>query len=126
MSASDPASEAALCHLRSADPVLARLIAAGRPIAPAAHEDLYLGLLRAIVSQQISTKAAAAIWRKFQRLFGPEGYPEPVGPAGVFRRRTAHGRSFAPESQLPARHRRLLSPGPPRPRPTSASFPKKN
>ncbi|WP_317196770.1 DNA-3-methyladenine glycosylase family protein [Hymenobacter piscis] len=72
------ALEAALRHLRAADPVLARLIAAGRPIAPAAHEDLYLGLLRAIVSQQISTKAAAAIWRRFQALFGPEGYPEPA------------------------------------------------
>ncbi|SES99960.1 DNA-3-methyladenine glycosylase family protein [Hymenobacter actinosclerus] len=73
-----PATEAALRHLRATDPVLARLIDAGRPIAPAAHEDLYLGLLRAIVSQQISTKAAAAIWRKFQALFGPEGYPEPA------------------------------------------------
>ncbi|RFP63451.1 DNA-3-methyladenine glycosylase 2 family protein [Hymenobacter lapidiphilus] len=74
----NPAPEAALHHLRAADPVLALLIDAGQPIAPAAHEDLYLGLLRAIVSQQISTKAAAAIWRKFQGLFGPEGYPEPA------------------------------------------------
>ncbi|SDX95236.1 DNA-3-methyladenine glycosylase family protein [Hymenobacter psychrophilus] len=73
-----PSPEAALRYLCAADPVLARLIDAGRPIAPAAHEDLYLGLLRAIVSQQISTKAAAAIWRKFQALFGPEGYPEPA------------------------------------------------
>ncbi|NVO85346.1 DNA-3-methyladenine glycosylase family protein [Hymenobacter terrestris] len=72
------ASEAAVQHLRTADPVLSRLIDAGQPIDPAAHEDLYLGLLRAIVGQQISTKAAAAIWRKFQALFGPEGYPEPV------------------------------------------------
>ena len=75
---SNPETEAALRHLRAADPVLARLIDAGQPIAPTAHEDLYLGLLRAIISQQISTKAAAAIWRKFKALFGPEGYPEPV------------------------------------------------
>ena len=68
---------AARAHLTAADPVLARVIAAGRPIAPRPHEDLYLALLRAIVSQQISTKAAAAIWKRFQALFPPEGYPEP-------------------------------------------------
>ncbi len=66
----------ALAHL-SADPVLARLIATGPAIVPRPHEDLYLALLRAIVSQQISTKAAAAIWQRFQSRFPPEGYPEP-------------------------------------------------
>ena len=71
------AYESAIEHLVDADPVMARLIAAGRPIVPRPHEDLYLALLRAIVSQQISTKAAAAIWRRFQALFPPEGYPEP-------------------------------------------------
>ncbi len=107
MSAPGPSSpsEAALRHLRAADPVLARLLAAGRPIAPAAHEDLYLGLLRAIVSQQISTKAAAAIWRKFQSLFGPEGYPEPVAllafsdeelrAAGLSRQKAGYLRAIA-------------------------------
>ena len=69
---------AALAHLRQADPVLARAIAAvPGPVSPAAHEDLYLALLRAIVSQQISTKAAAAIWKRFAALFRPDGYPEP-------------------------------------------------
>ena len=29
------------------------------------------------MSQQISTKAAAAIWKRLQALFPPEGYPEP-------------------------------------------------
>lgn len=67
----------ALRHLSATDPVLARLIATGRAIEPRAHEDLYLALLRAIVSQQISTKAAAAIWGRFTALFRPEGYPEP-------------------------------------------------
>jgi DNA-3-methyladenine glycosylase II len=69
---------AALAHLRQADPILARTIAGtAGPVRPAAHEDLYLALLRAIVSQQISTKAAAAIWRRFEALFRPDGYPEP-------------------------------------------------
>ncbi|NVO29814.1 DNA-3-methyladenine glycosylase family protein [Hymenobacter lapidiphilus] len=99
------ASEAAVQHLRTADPVLALLLDAGRPIAPAAHEDLYLGLLRAIVSQQISTKAAAAIWRKFQGFFGPEGYPEPAAllafsdeelrTAGLSRQKAGYLRAIA-------------------------------
>ena len=70
-------NQAAIAHLSAADPVLAGIIANGRDIHPRAHEDLYLALLRAIVSQQISTKAAAAIWKRFQSLFPPEGYPEP-------------------------------------------------
>jgi len=69
--------EAAIQHLAAADPLLGKLIANGREIHPRPHEDLYLALLRAIVSQQISTKAAAAIWQRFQALFPPEGYPEP-------------------------------------------------
>jgi len=70
-------NQAAIAHLSAADPLLGSLIARGRDIAPRPHEDLYLALLRAIVSQQISTKAAAAIWKRFQALFPPEGYPEP-------------------------------------------------
>ena len=70
-------NQAAIAHLSAADPVLGQLIANGRDIHPRPHEDLYLALLRAIVSQQISTKAAAAIWKRFQSLFPPEGYPEP-------------------------------------------------
>ena len=70
-------SQAAIEHLSAVDPVLGGVIANGRAIQPRPHEDLYLSLLRAIVSQQISTKAAAAIWKRFQALFPPEGYPEP-------------------------------------------------
>ncbi len=70
-------NQAAIAHLSAADPILGAIIAAGRDIHPRPHEDLYLALLRAIVSQQISTKAAAAIWKRFQALFPPEGYPEP-------------------------------------------------
>ena len=70
-------NQAAIEHLSAADPMLGAIIANGRDIPPRPHEDLYLALLRAIVSQQISTKAAAAIWKRFQSLFPPEGYPEP-------------------------------------------------
>ena len=70
-------TQAAIKHLSAADSVLGAVIAKGSEIHPRPHEDLYLALLRAIVSQQISTKAAAAIWKRFQALFPPEGYPEP-------------------------------------------------
>ncbi|TGE06539.1 DNA-3-methyladenine glycosylase family protein [Hymenobacter fodinae] len=102
-------SDQALGHLAQADPVLARLIAQGRPIQPSAHEDLYLALLRAIVSQQISTKAAAAIWRKVQALFPPDGYPEPAAlllltdedlrAAGISRQKAGYLRAIADFAQ---------------------------
>ena len=38
--------------------------------------DLYVSLMRAIVSQQLSVKAAATIWGRFLELF-KEGYPDP-------------------------------------------------
>ena len=72
------AESPALTHLAAADPVLARLIAAGfaAQITPTAHEDLYLELLDAIISQQFSVKAAATISARFTALF-PRDYPAP-------------------------------------------------
>jgi DNA-3-methyladenine glycosylase II len=69
-------SDAALAHLRAADPVLARLIDAYGP--PAASRDPsrpppgdhYAALLRSIVGQQLSTIAARAIWRRLVEHFG--------------------------------------------------------
>ena len=68
----------ALTFLAAADPVLAHLIAAGHAetLAPTAHEDLYLELLDAIIGQQLSVKAAAAISARFTALF-PHDYPAP-------------------------------------------------
>jgi DNA-3-methyladenine glycosylase II len=107
----------ALLHLSQADPVLAGIIQRGRPIQPAPHEDLYLALLRAIVAQQISTKAASAIWRKVQALFPPDGYPEPAAllimtdedlrTAGLSRQKASYMRSvadFAQRDQLDHAH----------------------
>ncbi|QNH63550.1 DNA-3-methyladenine glycosylase family protein [Hymenobacter sediminicola] len=115
-------SDKALAHLSQADPVLAGIIARGRPIQPSAHEDLYLALLRAIVSQQISTKAAAAIWRKVQALFPPDGYPEPLAlveltdedlrTAGISRQKAGYLRAiagFALRDQLDHAHLSQLS-----------------
>ena len=69
-------------HLRSVDPVIKRLIDEGGPIDPAtdrrgSRRDPYEALARAIVGQQLSTKAAGSIW---ERLVAPFGgiFPQPV------------------------------------------------
>jgi len=58
------------------DAVLAAIIAQGQPLKSAKSEDLYFKLLSAIVSQQLSTKAAATIFQRFTALY-PEAYPHP-------------------------------------------------
>ena len=62
-------------HL-SRDPILKAIIdrVTLEPILPT--DDLYFYLLRAIVFQQLSGKAAATIHRRFLDLF-PDGYPHP-------------------------------------------------
>ncbi|WP_375444676.1 DNA-3-methyladenine glycosylase family protein [uncultured Fibrella sp.] len=78
----------ALSHLQT-DPVLAQIIAETPILKPAASftdvpesDRLYLALLESIVSQQISVKAADAIFRRFRMLFSEtadaEGYPSPA------------------------------------------------
>jgi DNA-3-methyladenine glycosylase II len=62
-------------YLRSADPVLRKLIDEGGPIDPAtdrrgSRPDAYEAIARAIVGQQLSTKAAASIWGGLQDAFG--------------------------------------------------------
>ena len=62
-------------HLRSVDHVLRRLIDERGPIDPAtdrrgSRPDPYQALARAIVGQQLSTKAAGSIWARVTELFG--------------------------------------------------------
>jgi DNA-3-methyladenine glycosylase II len=100
----DSFTENALAHLRR-DPALAAVIDGCRPVEPRPHEDIYLALLKAIVSQQISTKAAAAIWKKLEALFKPDGYPEPsvlvlmsdeeLRAAGLSRQKASYLRAIA-------------------------------
>ncbi len=64
-------------HHLSQDAVLARIIDQTPAPQPAFTEwanDLYLALLESIVSQQISVKAADAIFRRFRALFA-DNYP---------------------------------------------------
>lgn len=68
-------NESALTHIAQ-DPVMARIIA--ETPAPKVFndyaDDVYLALLESIVSQQISVKAADAIFARFRALF-PDNYP---------------------------------------------------
>jgi DNA-3-methyladenine glycosylase II len=84
----DPEQQAALTHLAQ-DPVLALIIQETPFPKPAYNWDttpaadrVYLALLESIVSQQISVKAADAIFRRFRMLFSEtaeaEGYPAPA------------------------------------------------
>jgi len=68
-------SQKALQHLRR-DKVLKRVIDKVGPINTRKNNDLYFMLLKAIVSQQLSVKAADTIWNRFLDLFNGR-YPQP-------------------------------------------------
>ena len=65
--------EVAYKHIRK-DPKLKEIIKQTVKLAPSHQKDLFTSLLSAIVSQQLSTKAAATIWNRFIKLF-PEEQP---------------------------------------------------
>jgi DNA-3-methyladenine glycosylase II len=105
------ALDAALAHLRAADPVLARLLddhgapeLARDPSRPA-PDDHYGALVRSIVGQQLSVLAARSIYRRLVAFFGghtpsPEevlaAEPDEMRlAAGLSRAKTAFLRSLA-------------------------------
>ena len=69
--------------LTKRDPVIGALIKRHGPcgLADAQHEDAFVALVHAIVSQQLSTKAAATIAGRFDALF--DGRPNPSAVARV-------------------------------------------
>ena len=76
--------------LRAQDPVLATLIPKiPLPQPPLGEPDIYQALLRAVLGQQISVKAAASIWQRFRERFESAGeiLPQAVldAPDGDFR-----------------------------------------
>jgi DNA-3-methyladenine glycosylase II len=104
--ATAPEATAAIAHLRAADPVLATIIdevgpdGLGDPRAgrPAEH---YGALVRSIVGQQLSTKAARAIYgRLTDRFGGRPPTPEEVLADDPDELRTAAGLSRAKVSFL--------------------------
>jgi len=64
-----------LLHLKK-DKALKKVIERVGVIKPKKDLDLYLSLMRSIVGQQLSIKAAATIWGRFLDLF-KDGYPDP-------------------------------------------------
>lgn len=67
----------ATAHLRAADPVLARAIEAVGPWRLTLEPDLFVALVDAIISQQLSIKAAATILGRIRALGTPAAFPTP-------------------------------------------------
>jgi DNA-3-methyladenine glycosylase II len=100
--AAPAAARRAIGRLVRADPDLARIERAAGRLVWRRREAGFPGLLQAIVGQQISNQAAAAIWARVRAL---EGALEPVGllrleeavlrGAGLSRPKVAHARALA-------------------------------
>ncbi|MFT5821426.1 MAG: DNA-3-methyladenine glycosylase II [Crocinitomix sp.] len=61
--------------LKTKDATLKRIIeSVNNPVQPEPSVDIYFDLLQSIVSQQLSVKVAAIIWKRFLALFSDE-YP---------------------------------------------------
>jgi DNA-3-methyladenine glycosylase II len=85
-------TELARTHLRSADPVMRRIIAEVGPFTLRPQRDRFKMLVRSIISQQISTGAARSIRKRLEELAAPDGLtaaslgrfsPEQLRTAGV-------------------------------------------
>jgi len=88
--APSPYEKEALRHLRTVDPVLARIIADVGPYRAARRPERFQALVRAIVFQQLAGAAAQTIYQRFVASFGNSRFPT---PEAVFN---------APEAQLRA------------------------
>jgi 3-methyladenine DNA glycosylase/8-oxoguanine DNA glycosylase len=101
---------AACAHLIAADPALARIMAMSPAFAvrPARNQSIFAALLRSIVYQQLSGKAADTIHRRVLALFAPKRHPTPedllaiseeqLRAAGLSRNKTAAVRDLARHS----------------------------
>jgi DNA-3-methyladenine glycosylase II len=103
------ATPAALRKLREADPVMARLVdeharLVRRELEQERRGDAYGALLRSIVGQQLSTKAAATIYGRMIEIFGGhpptprqllEADPDAIRAAGLSRPKIAYLRDLA-------------------------------
>jgi DNA-3-methyladenine glycosylase II len=97
-----PAARAALAVLCARDPDLARIERVAGPLPWRRRPAGFPGLLQAIVGQQISNQAAAAIWRRVAAIPGaldPAGLlslpDEALRAAGLSRPKIGHARALA-------------------------------
>jgi DNA-3-methyladenine glycosylase II len=70
--------ERATVHLRAADPTLGRAIEAVGPMRLSLEPDLFVALVDAIISQQLSIKAAATILGRIRALGEDSAFPTPA------------------------------------------------
>jgi len=70
-------------HLNKTDPVLGRIISQSHPCDIKRRKNYYLALVRSIISQQLSVKAAASIYTRFDAHFGEKVAPEEVAATPV-------------------------------------------
>ena len=96
------AARAAIARLAACDPDLAGIEAAAGPLPWRRRAAGFEGLLQAIVGQQISNQAAAAIWRRLRALPGALDparlaglSDEALRAAGLSRPKVAHARALA-------------------------------
>ena len=107
MTTTGAALDAALAHLRAADPVLARMLDEqgpperwNEPSRPAPDEH-YGALVRSIVGQQLSVNAARSIYRRLVEFFGGHTpSPQEVLDADADEMRLAAGLSHAKTRSL--------------------------
>jgi DNA-3-methyladenine glycosylase II len=86
-SAKPPYWDEAIAHLARVDPVMERLVAAYPEIHLTRRSDPFTTLARAIVGQQISVKAAQAIWDRLVAASGGSGEPVRLDAARIARMR---------------------------------------
>jgi DNA-3-methyladenine glycosylase II len=87
----------ALAHLRSTDPVMGRMIEAIGPFLLKPRRNRFHTLVRAIVSQQISTAAARSILARLEAALEPDGLsPESLARLSPARMRRA---GLSPQKQ---------------------------
>ena len=75
---SDGVAERALAHLRSADPILASIIARVGDFKMQYREPVFASLVRSIVFQQLHGKAATTILNRFKEKAAGELTPESI------------------------------------------------
>ncbi|MGH7451632.1 MAG: DNA-3-methyladenine glycosylase family protein [bacterium] len=90
-------------HLSQADPVLASILARHGPCTLRPQRQYFVALAEAILSQQLSVKAAATIFKRFKEKLGGRVAPENIleltdahfRAAGVSRQKMAYLRDLA-------------------------------
>lgn len=87
--------DAALIHLEDADPKLADVISRVGPFTLRPNSDRFGMLVRSIISQQVSTKAAQAIRKKLEDML----LPETISPESIARKTAEELRSVGVSNQ---------------------------